>query len=126
VWQEWRDHQRVILERVDVAVRLGAYAHERAAPQLVSIDVELFREHGAYGGGGLMACLDYDRIYLFLREVLPTRSHTDLLEELAEDVVAVCLEDRRVEACRVTLRKPEIYGGRAVPALQVFRRRAEA
>ena len=123
MWQQWRDYQKVTLEGLELELRVGAHAHEKGAPQRVQIDVDLFREHGAYAGGGLSACLDYDRIYHFLRDALPRRPHTDLLEELAEAVITACLADPRVEACRVRLRKPAVYDGRAVPALEVFRRR---
>jgi dihydroneopterin aldolase len=89
----------------------------------VRVDVELYRHRGAYAGGGLEACLNYDRVFRYLVETWPRRPHTDLLEQLAEELITFCLEDERVEACRVVVRKPAIYLGRAVPALEVYRRR---
>ena len=44
----------------------------------------------------------------------PARAHIDLLEPLLEELVAVCFEDARVEACRVAIRKPHVYNGHAV------------
>jgi dihydroneopterin aldolase len=113
----------VALRDVALEVRIGAFPEERAAPQTVLVDVELYRHRGAYAGGGLDACLNYDRIFRYLLEAWPARPHTDLLEQLAEDLVAFCLADEQVEACRVILRKPAVYLGRAVPALSVYRRR---
>ncbi len=118
------DHQRVALRGVEVTVRLGLLERERRTAQKVIVDVELWRRHRGYAGGGLGACLDYDRIHRHLREVWPKRPHTGLLEELAEDLVALCFEDPKVEACRVRIRKPEVYEDGAVPELEVFRRRA--
>ena len=43
---------------------------------------------------------------------------------LAEELVEFCLEDARVEACRVVIRKPEVYPGSATPEIAVYRRRA--
>jgi FolB domain-containing protein len=115
-------YQKVALRGVTLAVRLGAYPEERLAPQPVAVDVELFRRQGAFPTNGTLAdCLDYDRIRRWLIETWPQRPHTDLLEQLAEDLVAFCLADARVEACRVILRKPAIYGATAVPELEVFR-----
>ncbi len=117
------NHQCIALRGVEVMVRLGLLERERGAAQRVIVDVELRRRHDGYRGGGLAACLDYDRIHRHLREVWPKRPHTDLLEELAEELIAFCFADPRVEACRVRIRKPEIYGDGAVPELEVFRRR---
>ena len=38
----------------------------------------------------------------------------------------MCFEDARVEACRVALRKPDVYDGRAVPVVEVYRLRPAA
>lgn len=120
-------YQKVALRGVTLAVRLGAYPEERLAPQPVVVDVELFRRQGAFPAGGTLAdCLDYDRIRRWLIETWPQQPHTDLLEQLAEDLLAFCFADARVEACRVNLRKPAIYGATAVPELEVFRRRHSA
>lgn len=106
-----------------IAVRLGVYPEEHEAPQEISVDVELYRTAGAFTGGSLADCLDYDRVFRHLTEVWPARPHTGLLEQLAEDAVAFCLEDPKVEACRVVIRKLQVYGGRAVPEISVYRRR---
>jgi FolB domain-containing protein len=123
VWDHLGSHHCLALRDVRVAVRLGARAHERAAPQTVSVDVELYRHHGRFVGASLADCLDYDRVFRHLTETWPQRPHTELLEELAEELVRFCLIDQRVEACRVVIRKPEIYAGRAVPEITVYRLR---
>lgn len=123
MWDRLSDHQCLALRDVRVAVRLGVGDAERGAPQEVSVDVELYRRHGAFAGGTLADCLDYDRVFRHLSDAWPARPHTDLLEQLAEDLVAFCLADPRVEACRVVIRKPRVYGGRAVPEIAVWRLR---
>jgi dihydroneopterin aldolase len=104
-------------------VRIGVYEHERGAPQPVSVDVELYRRQERFTGRSLADCLDYDRVFRHLAEDWPRRAHVELLEQLAEELVAFCLEDPRVEVCRVVIRKLEIYGGRAVPEVAVLRLR---
>lgn len=124
MWDPGRSYQCVALRDVALEVRLGAFAAEREAPQPVLVDVELYRHHGPFADGRrLEDCLNYDRVFRHLVEEWPRRPHTDLLERLAEDLVAYCLEDERVEACRVVVRKPAIYAGRAVPRVEVYRLR---
>jgi dihydroneopterin aldolase len=126
VWDPTSSYQRLAVTGISLNVRLGAYPEERGRTQRLLVDVELFRHHRGYRGGGLAECLNYDTIYRYLAESWPQRPHTDLLEELAEDLIVFCFADPRVEAVRVTLRKPEIYPGEAMPALEVFRLRADA
>jgi dihydroneopterin aldolase len=124
VWDPAVSHQCLALRDVRVRVRLGIRADERAAPQPVSVDVELYRRQGRFAGRSIADCLDYDRVFDHLATAWPQRPHTDLLEELAEELVQFCLADGRVEACRVVIRKPDAYAGRGVPEIAVFRRRA--
>jgi 7,8-dihydroneopterin aldolase/epimerase/oxygenase len=126
MWNGSRSYQRIALREVALEVRLGAYEKERHAPQPVIVDVELYRSMGAFPmGAGLEDCLDYDRIFRHLTQDWPQRPHTDLIERLAEDLVLFCLEDPRVEACRVVIRKPAIYGGSAIPEIELWRLREE-
>lgn len=123
MWDQDVSYQCLALRDVRVAVRLGAFAEEREAPQAVSVDVELYRRHGPFGGHALEDCLDYDRVFRYLTEGWPKRPHTALLELLAEDLIGFCLADQRIEACRVVIRKLEVYAGRGVPEIVVYRRR---
>ena len=84
---------------VRVQLRVGAFANERTEPQTVEVDVELYRHHDAYRGGGLDDCLNYDLIYRYVTVDWPERGHVDLLEAWAEDLVGHCLGDARVDAC---------------------------
>jgi len=126
MWPTAGNYQKVSLRGVRVQLRVGAFAHERTEPQTVEVDVELYRRHDAYRGDGLEACLNYDLIHRYVTVDWPGRGHVDLLEAWAEDLVGHCLEDARVDACRVRLRKPAIYPGGAVPEIEVVRHRAPA
>lgn len=126
MWGTEASWHAVGVEGVEVAVRIGAFPRERLRPQRVAVSVTLYRRGPAYAGGGLAACLDYDRLYRFLQDVLPARPHVDLLEELAETLVAFALEDERAEACRIRLAKLDVYNGRGMPVVEVVRRRETA
>jgi dihydroneopterin aldolase len=124
VWNPQASHQCLALRDVRVAVRVGVHAEERAAPQLLIVDVELYRRQDRFVGTSLADCLDYDRIYAHLTQEWPKRPHVELLENLAEGLLAFCLTDSRIEACRVVIRKPEVYPGTATPEISAFRLRA--
>ena len=117
------DWQCLALREVPLEVRLGVYAEEREAPQRISVDVELWRRRPAEPPAGLADCLDYDRLYRWLAATWPSRGHVELLESMAEELAEKCLEDPRVEACRVAIRKLDAYRGRGWPEITLRRRR---
>jgi dihydroneopterin aldolase len=121
VWDKDQSHECVTLRDVRLDVRVGVYPEEMAAPQPLRVDVELYRHRRELAAGGLPACLDYDRVYQYLVRTWPRQAHTALLEELAETLISFCLEDPNVEACRIIIRKPTIYDGRAVPSVEIYR-----
>ncbi len=123
VWDPQTSYECVALRGLVLELAIGANPEEHGRRQRVGIEIELYRHSGGYRGGGLAACLDYSSMHRRLREHLCHRPHVELLEELAEELVALGLEDERVEACRVILRKLDVYGGEAVPEVQFYRRR---
>ena len=66
------------------------------------------------------AFIDYDRIRDFLK-TFPSLPHTDLLETIVDEIVAKCFEDERIEACRVSVLKPDIFNETAGAGIEVFR-----
>ncbi len=118
-----RDYQKTSLHDVEVEIRVGLCDWERRKKQKVLVDVDLYRFKGAFTAKKIKDCLDYDRPYKFITESWPKRPHTDLLETLAEDLAVFCLRDKKVEAVRVCIRKPQVYKGKAVPAVEFFRAR---
>ena len=125
MWNHFASHQCLALRDVRVNVRVGVHAAEHEKAQLLSVDVELYRRQERFTGATLADCLDYDRIYYHLTEQWPAREHVQLLELLAEDLLNFCLDDARVEACQVVIRKPEVYPGSATPEIRVYRARQD-
>jgi 7,8-dihydroneopterin aldolase/epimerase/oxygenase len=119
-----RDHVRVVIADAIVERRCGLHPWERHSerPNRLKITVEMFAPLPA----GPMAAgtyIDYDRIREYLR-TFPSLPHTDLLEEIAEEIVAKCFEDGRVDACRVAVLKPDIFNEAEAAGIEVFRTRA--
>ncbi len=126
MWPPEINAQTLSLNDVRVQIRLGAFDHERQAPQAVEVHVALSRRYDGYRGEGLDECLNYDPVYRYLTEDWPARDHVDLIEAWAEDLVNFCLRDPKVEACRVRLRKLEILPGAAAPEIELVRYRPSA
>jgi dihydroneopterin aldolase len=72
---------------------------------------------------GRTGFIDYDHVRDFLN-TFPSLAHTDLLETIVDEIVAKCFENDRVEACRVSVLKPDIFGEAEAAGLAVFRTRA--
>jgi dihydroneopterin aldolase len=125
-WDADASYERVALEDLEVELQVGIDERERVPgrTQRLLLTVEMFRHRDAFAGTSIADCLDYDRIWRHIAaHWTAARAHVDLLEQLLEEVVALCFEDTRVEACRVAIRKSEIYDGRAVPVVEVYRLR---
>jgi dihydroneopterin aldolase len=128
LWDPGASYERVALEDLAVELQVGVNDWEQTPgkAQRLLISVEVFRHRGEFTGSSLADCIDYGRIYRYVIERwTPTRAHVDLLESLVEELVAVCFEDARIEACRIGIRKPHVYNGRAVPLVEVYRLRSD-
>jgi len=115
-----RDHVRVFLRDVVTEAQVGLHPWERHAerPTRLLVNVEMFAGRLPPG-----TFLDYDRVREAIR-AWPARPHTPLLETLAEELVALCLEDARVTACRVCVAKPDIFNDATAAGVELFRTRA--
>ena len=121
VWDPNRSHVRVILRNVQTEARVGLHEWERhpERPSRLLVNVEMFAP--AEGQAG--AFIDYDRIREAIK-LWPGRPHTDLLETLAEELVALCFAAERVQACRVSVVKPDIFNEAEAAGVEFFRVRA--
>lgn len=118
-----QDHVCVSLDEAIVEVKCGLHPWERhpERPNRLKFSIQLYaRLHGPRLEGS--AFIDYDPI----REAilaLSARDHIDLLETIVDELVAVCFADPRVEACRVSVRKTNIFNEVAGAGIDVFRNR---
>ena len=97
----------IALQQVEVMLKIGIHPHE-VSPQRVWIDVALEYED-ARVPTTIGECVDYDRIYAYLR-ARADWPHTDLLETMAAEVADWILTQwPRVSAVRATITKPDIF-----------------
>jgi 7,8-dihydroneopterin aldolase/epimerase/oxygenase len=121
VWDPNRSHIRVELRGITTEAHVGLHAWERhkERPSRLIVDVEMLAPtEGALAGGAPL--IDYDDVRAAIKS-WPARAHTDLLETLAEELVALCLAIPAVQACRVSVRKPDIFNEVAEAGVELFR-----
>ncbi len=98
----------VILDDLDVAMRLGIYPHE-ATPQRVRLSVRMHvRYDRAPSADRIEEVLDYDFVRAGVHELAAGPGFA-LQETLVEAVAALCLADARVREVRVRSTKLDIY-----------------
>ena len=123
LWDGSQNYRRIILRNVQVEARVGLHPWEMhpERPTRLIINIEMFvplkpaREEETAA-----TIVDYDGIRDALR-TWPRRPHTPLLETLAEEVVDLCFGDAAVEACRVSIVKPDIFNEAAGAGIEIYR-----
>ena len=120
-------YQRIALKDIEISMRVGIAAIERKqlSPQRVIVNVEMFAKKLETPAATIEDCLNYHPVHEYVVTEWPGRPHTDLLETLAEDLLTQCFKDPRVEACRVSLQKPEIYADTGAAMVEFFRLRRD-
>jgi len=111
------DLDRILVRDLELLARIGIYAHEEAQAQPVRINLELEAERGGDGLG--VVC--YAEVAETVRALLAA-GHIRLVEELAEQIAAACLDDPRVHAARVRIEKLNAVAGAAGVGVEIFRR----
>lgn len=124
-WDGSRDYIRVMLQDLETEARVGLHAWEQHPERLTRliVNVEMFAHtKGKLGGSAHGNIIDYDPIRAALKQ-WPLRPHTSLLETLVEEIVQMCFDISVVEACRVSIVKPDIFNEAAGAGVEVYRLR---
>ncbi len=124
LWDASRSHVKVVLRDVVVETQVGLHPWEQhpERPTRLLVNVEMYAHTEAMRPGEF---IDYDPIRAALK-TWPTRPHTPLLEQLVEEVVTLCFGNPAVEACRVSIIKPDIFNEVGGAGIEVYRLRPEA
>ena len=104
-----------------LACRIGVHAHERARAQRVRLNLDLgVVETGPALGDELADVVDYQDLVERIRSVVGRR-HVNLVETLAEQIAALCLEDPRVRSARVRVEKLDVIADAAAVGVEIER-----
>lgn len=103
--------QRTIVrvERLSLPLSIGVLDHERDAPQTVVISIDMTVDIPARPSEVGQDYVSYAPIVEHLQALSESGRHTDLVEELADDIFAFLFTDPRVAHVRVEVMKPDIF-----------------
>lgn len=124
---ENNSHVKVIVKDMIVDVRIGLHPHEQEGErsQRVIVNVELFAvTQGYLENPSRENIIDYDYIYDGIKE-WSARAHTLLIETYLKELVDLCFRDERVNACRVSVTKPDIFEEAERVGVEVFMKRED-
>ncbi len=109
------DIYSILLENIECLLRVGVFDHEKLQPQRVLISVECMAAQPSEINAD--SVVRYDTIYYLVRE-WEKRPHTELLESVAANLASeIMAHDERIINCTLTISKPEIFHGRALPSI---------
>lgn len=120
---------RLRIDTLEVSARIGINPGEADREQPLRIDLRIDYERGAPAGPGALvaAHADDDRTraavcYDTLAQAVTTATRGqrwELVEDLAAQLLAVCLADHRVSRARVRIRKREAVANASAAAVEV-------
>lgn len=101
--------RQVFVRDLVVPCRIGAYRHERSAPQRVRVNVNLAVLEGDGPVDDQLAnVVSYEKIVEGVRRVAQA-GHINLVETLAERIAELSLSDPRVRSARVRVEKLDVF-----------------
>jgi len=123
LWDSKKDYIRVVLKDLVVETQVGIHKweHHPERPTRLILNIEMFAHtNNKKYQHDRNSILDYDHIRDEVK-TWPERQHTPLLETLAEELIELCFKNEKVEACRVSLLKPDIFNEAAGAGIEVYR-----
>lgn len=100
--------RHVFIRDLVLSCRIGVHRHEETRTQRVRINFDLAVRDDRDLRDDLANVVCYERITNAVRQVVAFR-HIRLLETLAEEIAAICLQDVRVRSVRVRVEKLDIF-----------------
>lgn len=106
----WRDCRRLFLRDIERQVSIGIHDFEKAAPQRLLIDVDLYVPLAAStpAQDAIGEVVDYDFVRHAIDRILRA-GHVNLQETLCDAILQELLAHPQVVAVRVATRKPDVY-----------------
>jgi len=103
-----------------LAARIGVYPHEHTAPQRVRLNLDLGVAESGQAPGALTEVVDYEALTGRVRRLIE-QGHVLLVEQLAERLARLCLEDPRVRTVRVRVEKLDAIADCAAVGVEIER-----
>lgn len=101
--------RHVFIRNLVLMASIGIYAFEKKDAQRIRVNVDLaVREAEQPPADEISQVVCYEEITEGIKGIVKRR-HVNLVETLAEDIAAMCLEDPRVRSARVRVEKLDIF-----------------
>ncbi len=111
----------VFIHDLVVPCTIGIHSHEKDAPQRVRLNLDLVvHEHAGAINDDHVNVVCYEKIANGVRELIG-RGHVNLVETLAEDIAAICLENIRVYSVRIRVEKLDILADAGSVGVEIER-----
>jgi len=118
-----RGIRHVFVRDLKLEATLGIYAQEKIQAQRILVNIDMTVDDlGAELGDELSNVVCYETAVKNVQKIVAD-GHVHLVETLAEAIADKCLEDRRVQAVRVRIEKPDAIAQAASVGVEIERLR---
>lgn len=118
-----RGIRHVFVRDLKLEATLGIYAEEKIQAQRVLVNIDMTVDDlGADLGDELSNVVCYETAVKNVQKIVAD-GHVHLVETLAETIAEKCLKDRRVQAVRVRIEKPDAIAEAASVGVEIERLR---
>lgn len=118
-------HVKIFLDSVEVPLKIGIYDHEQNVPQRVVVDAELYADHKTYlEQVDKDSIIDYAKVYERINS-WAERPQVQLIEDYLKELMALCFEFETVTACRLSIKKADVFGENQGAGVELFMKRAD-
>lgn len=114
--------RHVFVRDLMLDAQIGVHHHEKQGPQRIRVNVDLaVWEKDVDGIGDQLAnVVCYEEVVSGIRSLV-AEGHVNLVETLAEQIAALCLEDRRVRVARVRVEKLDVFADATSVGVEIER-----
>lgn len=98
----------IYLRNFSILTSIGIHDFEKAAPQRLVVNVEIFLRPKELARDEIDEVLDYDQLRRGIGELAASR-HWNLQETLVEQIMQYCLGHDMVIGARISTEKPDVY-----------------
>lgn len=112
--------RHVFIRDLVLSCSIGVHRHERKDQQRIRVNIDLAVRDDRDLDDDIANVVCYEKIATGVRGIVADR-HINLVETVAEDIAAMCLEDGRVRSARVRVEKLDILPGAASVGVELER-----
>lgn len=112
--------RHVFIRDLVLMCSIGVHRHERAGRQRIRVNIDLAVRDDRDLDDDIGNVVCYEKITLGVRGLITDR-HIKLVETVAEEIAAMCLEDGRVNSVRVRVEKLDILPDAASVGVEIER-----